>query len=327
MNECIICGKPRPSQTIPVCPKCAKSHGEVAGSIHERLEIIGGGDCELCSNRCRIEDSGLCNIRFVRNGRIVSRSTSIKAVLHAYQDPLPTNCCNSWFCRGSGMRGYNLAIFYYGCNFDCLYCQNWQHRFVDDAPVISIDKLLEKVMKKEIRCICHFGGSPEPQMSFALKFSELAIEKRGNIAICWEWNGSGNTNLCIRAGELSSKSGGTVKFDIKAWNESLHKILTGRGNRQTLKNLERMFERYPDVVSATTLLVPYYVDSEEVERIAEFISGLSPNIPYSLLVFHPDYRLNDLPITPKNQVLECYRAARRHLKNVNVGNMHLIDRV
>jgi pyruvate formate lyase activating enzyme len=47
------------------------------------------------------------------------------------------------------------------------------------------------------------------------------------------------------------------------------------------------------------------VDAEEVERIAEFIASLDDRIPYSLLVFH-------------------YRAARRHLKRVHIGNLHLL---
>ena len=83
-------------------------------------------------------------------------------------------------------------------------------------------------------------------------------------------------------------------------------------------------ERFPDVISATTLLVPYYVDKKEVEEIAKFISSINDEIPYSLLVFHPDYRLNDLPVTPRKQVFDCYEAAKKHLKNVNIGNLHLL---
>jgi len=43
------------------------------------------------------------------------------------------------------------------------------------------------------------------------------------------------------------------------------------------------------VLNATTLLVSHYVDEHEVEKLAEFITSLDPEIPYSLLIFHPDY--------------------------------------
>ena len=78
------------------------------------------------------------------------------------------------------------------------------------------------------------------------------------------------------------------------------------------------------VLTATTLLVPGYVDHVEVEGIAKFISELNPEIPYSLLVFHPDFMMRDLPITPVKQVKLCYEAAKKHLRNVNIGNLHLL---
>ncbi|MCS7144560.1 MAG: radical SAM protein, partial [Archaeoglobaceae archaeon] len=83
-------------------------------------------------------------------------------------------------------------------------------------------------------------------------------------------------------------------------------------------------EKFPEVLSATTLLVPYYVDEKEIEGIASFIASIDEKIPYSLLIFHPDYRLRDLPITPREQVFNCYKTAKKYLKNVNIGNLHLL---
>ncbi len=251
-----------------------------------------------------------------------SLTSSEKAILHAYEDPLPTNCCNAWFCRASELRGTNLAVFFYGCNFDCLFCQNWQHKNVGLGKAVTLDEMIAKAMVERVKCICHFGGSPEPQLPFAIKFSKEVLKRR-EVMICWEWNGAGK-RLALKAAEISHKSKGTVKFDLKAWNDNLHRILTGRSNKQTLRNFEMIWERYPDVVSATTLLVPYYVDEKEIEGIATFLSSLDDSIPYSLLVFHPDYRLADMPITPREQVLKCYNVAKRHLKRVNIGNLHLL---
>ncbi len=325
--ECLICRNPRPSKTIPVCPECSKNHGEISTKIHEGIHLIGGGDCKICSNRCKIDDTGLCKVRYRDDGMVKSRSGVDQALLYAYLDPLPTNCCNAWFCKGSRVKGYNLAIFYYGCNFDCLYCQNWSHRNVEIAETVRINELIPEAMRKDVRCICHFGGSPEPQIEFATNFSRKITELRDDVMICWEWNGAGNRKLALKAGEISHVSGGTVKFDLKAWNPDLHKILTGRSNEQVLENFSSIFHKFPEVVSATTLLVPYYVDNSEVEEIARFIASHDESIPYSLLIFHPDDRLKDLPVTPKDQVFECYKRAKKHLKNVNIGNLHLLGNV
>jgi pyruvate formate lyase activating enzyme len=78
------------------------------------------------------------------------------------------------------------------------------------------------------------------------------------------------------------------------------------------------------MLTATTLLVPGYVDSIEVEHIAEFIASFDPEIPYSLLVFHPSFLMADLPTTSLEQTIECYKSAKKHLKRVNVGNLHLL---
>ncbi len=65
--------------------------------------------------------------------------------------------------------------------------------------------------------------------------------------------------------------------------------------------------------------------TDDVSRFsARFIAGLDKDIPYSLLGFHPDYLLTDLPPTPREQVDECYNEARRHLSRVNVGNLQLL---
>ncbi len=147
------------------------------------------------------------------------------------------------------------------------------------------------------------------------------------LRICFEWNGAGNRILVDRAAELALRSGGNVKFDLKCSSDTVSRALSGVSNRRSFENFERLFAKYgkerPDLplLTATTLLVPGYVDDQEVERIAEFLAGLDEEIPYSLLVFHPDFMMNDLPVTPYRQVEDCYRAARKHLKRVNVGNL------
>jgi len=310
-SKCRICSRQTPF-SLPVCPDCSKKDEvlDVAVSLHPPLYETGVERCRLCSNEC----SGTAFCGKPEYGKLTY-----------YEDPLPTNCCNAWFCKGSRLTGTNLAVFYYGCNFDCLYCQNWTHKHFEYVRKVDIEELLRAVKNFRVKCICHFGGSPEPQLPFALKFSRKALKLREDLMICWEWNGAGNTSLALKAAELSFKSGGTVKFDLKAWNRNLHILLTGRDNERVKHNFERIFDKFgEEVLSATTLLVPLYVDEEEVEGIARFISSLSPEIPYSLLVFHPDYRMSDFPVTPVDQVKRCYEAARRHLKKVNVGNLHLL---
>jgi pyruvate formate lyase activating enzyme len=147
------------------------------------------------------------------------------------------------------------------------------------------------------------------------------------LRICFEWNGAGNRHLVDRAAELALKSGGNIKFDLKCYTETVSKALSGVSNRRSFENFERLFRKYgherPEMplLTATTLLVPGYVDDHEVERIAVSLADLGKEIPYSLLVFHPDFMMRDLPVTPYRQVQDCYRAAKKHLARVNIGNL------
>jgi len=130
--------------------------------------------------------------------------------------------------------------------------------------------------------------------------------------------------------ESALVSGGCIKFDLKAWNETLHIALTGVTNLRTLENFEQLAKLIPSrpdppFLIACTLMVPGYIDAQEVGRIAELIESLNPEIPYSLLAFHPEYKMADLPATSRKQAQGCLDAARQAgLRRVRVGNMHLL---
>jgi pyruvate formate lyase activating enzyme len=175
-------------------------------------------------------------------------------------------------------------------------------------------------------CVCYFGGDPASQMPHALA-SAVKMADRG-ITVCWETSGAANPRLMDRAVALSLRSGGTVKFDLKAFDENLHRALVGTCSRQTLENFARAAGRpEPPLLMASTLLVPGYVDVEEVGRIARFIAGLSSDIPYVLLGFAPHFTMPDLPRTSVRHAAEAEAAARAAgLTDVRVGNRHLLSR-
>jgi len=259
---------------------------------------------------------------------------------------LPTNCVADFVCpacTGCGYpqfahrqgveRGYkNLAVFYEACSLDCLFCQNWSYRQgTESGHTVSPGQLAEAV-DPQTACICLFGGDPTPQLPHALAATRLALEhNRGRILrICWETNGTMHPRLLDRVVESALRSGGCIKFDLKAWHESVHMALTGASNRRTLENFERVAARVserPEVplLVASTLLVPGYVDVVEVRPLARLIARLNPDIPYSLLAFHPAFLMDDLPKTSLAHMERCHSAAHNAgLKRIHVGNRHLL---
>lgn len=341
MSACRRCGKREAAQAISLCPSCLQSNPEkdILSQPHSTRKKYNlpafpprsaqGKTCRLCANECRLTEgeAGFCGLRINQNGKVIWDLPPRTLAAYTYYDPLPTNCCAAWFCPGSKEKGVNLAVFLYGCNFDCLFCQNASHRWVKQADRISFEEIIKLALNPAVRCLCFFGGSPEPQLPLTLQVSREIIRlSRRDIRLCWEWNGAGHPALVQQAAELSRQTGGTVKFDLKAWNPAVGEALCGVSLSRTYENLGRLARLFPqpDLLTATTLLVPYYVDEGEVENIARFLAALNPEFPYSLLVFHPDDRLRDLPVTPLSQAKAAYQAAKRHLRRVNIGNLHLL---
>jgi pyruvate formate lyase activating enzyme len=288
----------------------------------------------LCVHGCVIGEGerGYCGLRENHAGRLVHLAGTAKCgVLHWYYDRLPTNCVADWVCPGSHARGkVNLAVFYGACTYNCLGCQNWHYRRLtpEEDGLSAAD--LAAAANARTDCICYFGGDPSPQMLHALATSRLLAQRGARV--CWETNGTMHPKLLDRAVEFSLASGGIVKFDLKAWSEPIHLALTGVTNERTLENFGRAARRFgersdPPLVIASTLLVPGYVDAEEVGALARFIASFSPEIPYALLGFGPAFFLYDLPTTSSRHAHACLGAARAAgLKKVRLGNRHLLGR-
>ncbi len=74
-----------------------------------------------------------------------------------------------------------------------------------------------------------------------------------------------------------------------------------------------------------TLLVPGYVDIYEVKKLAQFIASLNPDIPYSLLAFHPQFLMDGLPFTSHSHAQKAKEVAEKAgLKNVRIGNINIL---
>lgn len=364
MAHCIQCRRESDliSSPLEVCVFCLRGHFEKVKShienVHSQVkEIFGlppnppktadGLLCTMCLNQCQIPEGGrgYCGTRYRKNGKIMGGGPD-EGHFSCYYDPLPTNCVADWVCPGGADSGYpqfsyakapewgykNLAVFFKSCTFNCLFCQNWHYReeslhMGKFGPSAIADRVDERTS-----CLCYFGGDPSPQLRYAINATKVALEKKKGeiLRICWETNGSMSEKLLDEALEISLESGGCMKFDLKAWSEEIHIALCGVSNNRTLSNFKLLADRVyqrpnPPLLVASTLLVPGYIDEEEIRQIAQFIAALDPDIPYSLLDFHPQFYMQDLPKTSLRHAERCLKVAQSTgLNRVKIGNVHLL---
>jgi pyruvate formate lyase activating enzyme len=364
MGTCRYCDKQDMtiSDAIGFCADCVRTHFDPIWpeikQVHDNSRRAyglpsdppraeGGITCTLCLHACRIPEggTGFCGLRRVADGKLHGGRPH-EGNLSFYHDPLPTNCVGDFVCPGGTGCGYplyavsngpeyghqNLAVFHHACSFNCLYCQNYHFKTQTASTTTITAKELAGAVDERTSCICYFGGDPAPQILHALKASKTALEQASEriLRICWETNGAIREPYLGMMAELSLESGGCIKVDLKAWDEGLHRALCGVTNQQTLENFNVLSDwiakrPQPPFLIASTLLVPGYVDEHEVAAIARLIASLDPEIPYSLLAFHPHFYLNDLPTTSRSHALRCKEAAEfEGLKTVRIGNLHLL---
>ena len=258
MAQCSLCEQNSAdiSKTLSVCLACIRQRPrealEIAARVHRECRAAfglpirppdnpEGLSCNICVNRCRMAENeiGYCGLRRNNNGRLVGVS-STTGKLSWYHDPLPTNCVADWVCPAGTGAGYpkfanrcgaetgfkNLAVFFQGCSFNCLFCQNWHFRNETFASSFRMVEELVADADEQTSCICYFGGDPSPQMPFSLKASKQAREKATGriLRICWETNGCVNPDLLDQmlgiAKEFISHDYNVLTFDMRGHGES-----------------------------------------------------------------------------------------------------------
>ncbi len=345
MDKCKLCKKEdlHIASFIGLCASCIKTKPEalkIAEDAHARSRAKfnlppkpprgGSVKCPFCANECELDEgeTGFCGEKKAVKGTISYEQNLLASY---YYDSLPTNCVSAWCCANKDLcAGFNLAVFCNTCSFDCLFCQNWTFRGRTFSNKLTDDEFISAI-KDHVKCVCFFGGDPSPQLHKIVRACKRAEKAKEKVRFCLETNGNTNPKFLEEFAKLALRTGGTIKIDLKFWSEELSLAISGISNKAQKENF-KMLAKYhserpdPPLLTASTLLIPGYVDEEEVKGISEFIASLDPSIPYSLLAFYPCFEMNDLPTTTRKLAESCLKAAKEAgLERVHIGNIHLLS--
>ena len=274
--------------------------------------------CSLCSHACRIQSGqfGSCGIRGNKNGiAFIPWYGHITAVA---MDPIEKKPLYH-FRPGSHI----LSIGFSGCNMRCPFCQNWRisqnpeaaSRNMKPADVIAL--ALREM--PEYPAVAYTYSEPLVHPEFLLDCMALAHKKGiANVLV---------TNGCITSAaayEILSLTD-AANIDLKCFSaENYSKVLGG--NLDTVLEFIRLASSMNVHAEITTLVVPQFNDTdEELDSIAQFITGLDPLMPWHLSAYHPDYRWNSPPTSPQllSRTAQRSRSAAGSggLKYVYTGNI------
>jgi pyruvate formate lyase activating enzyme len=250
--------------------------------------------CELCPFRCEIADghTGACKVR--RNhGGVLETATWAVAVRHLdaiERKPL------YHVLPGTPV----LTTAAPGCTFRCTYCVNHRlSQFGRDAEAAWTGEPADPagLVARAIADGAAIGMSyTEPGLApeLALALAELAAPH--GIPLVWKSNGF----LTPQAADLLAPVLLAVNIDVKAADDAAHRWLTGAPVRPVLDTMARL--RAAGVwVEASTPLVPGTAsEPAQLRAIAAELAAISPDLPWHLVRFTPDYQLaGPAPTSPE----------------------------
>lgn len=173
-------------------------------------------------------------------------------------------------------------LFFLGCNFICKGCIRKVEPF--DCSLKDRNKKIHFIEIKEIinllkpfkPKIALFGGW-EPTTDPSLP--EIASGLH---------SGLGTWNYLLTNGYklVNMKDIDEVKVSIKAYSDQKHLDYTGKSNFKVLENFKKIYKSGIKL-SAETVLIPGYINLEEIVKIARFISSVDKNIPLRIDAYWP----------------------------------------
>ncbi len=152
---------------------------------------------------------------------------------------------------------------------------------------------------------------------FYLECARL-IKEETSLWVLIETNGYALTPKTLDA----LKDAGVDAFwlDIKAYDGTDHKWLTGCFNRNILRLPEEIIKR-GFVLEVLSLYIPNLVETPQLRKIAQLIFDVDPEIPFTILAFFPEYQMKRYRSPKLSEMVEAYEEVKSvGLINVRLGN-------
>jgi len=274
--------------------------------------------CGLCHWRCTIAPgrTGRCRVRKNVEGTLYS--LNYDAVCAATPDPIEKKPLFH-FQPGTG----SFSISAPGCNFQCTFCQNWQisqspRENLIEGAAVRPEEIVEAALKSGCKSMAYTYTEPTVFMERCAETAVLA--KRKGLANVFVSNGY----MTPETIEFARPWLDGINVDLKAFTEDFYTDLCKAHLDPVLETLVYLAKKTDIWLEITTLVIPGKNDSpRELTDIAEFIvQKLSPNIPWHISRFHPQYHLTETPPTAGDVLERAYDIAKAAgLRYVYVGNL------
>ncbi len=270
--------------------------------MEEYLEELK--NCTLCEWRCGVDRlEGECGVCLMGKPKVASTT------LH----PAPPK---------------SYTVFMTGCNYRCLNCQNWDVAHHPEqktklrgeiSPETLAEEAVTRVNSRRGKLmgadrIFFSGGSPTVSLPYVEKVVEEARKIDRDIKVNYDTNGFMTERSLERVLGFTT----SITFDIKAYEDQVHRALTGAPVEPVLRNAEYVARKAKDKLWEFRYLLIPGINEDDVEKLAGFLADIDEELPLNFLAFRPNFVMEDYEGATR-EVMEraVEKAEECGLKNVS----------
>jgi pyruvate formate lyase activating enzyme len=204
-----------------------------------------------------------------------------------------------------------------GCNMRCQQCQNWTISQEESPTEFVTPEVLVRIASRENSVgIAYTYTEPLIWYEYVLDTAKIARENDlANVLV---------TNGYVHEEPLKELIPyvDAMNIDLKSMGDDFYKKICKAKLSPVLRAIELSHQNGVHV-EITNLLMPTMNDSEEqIQKLVDFVAGLSDRIPVHFSRYFPSYQM-DLPPTPMESLQKAFLLAKRKLKYVFIGNAYI----
>jgi len=290
----------------------------VEGELYQRRED-GAVECYACGHRCLIRPGrrGICQVRFNDGGSLRVPWGYVGAL---QCDPVEKK---PFFHVLPGSDALTFGML--GCDFHCPYCQNWvtSQAMRDPESDIAIQSFRpltpEALVDHGRRLGAKLVVSSYNEPLITSEWSRAVFEAARTAGMTCAYVSNGNATPEVLAYLRPWVT--AYKIDLKTMNDKAYRKLGGVRDH-VLETIRRTHE-LGFWVEVVTLVIPgFNDDTDELMEAARFLTSVSPDIPWHVTAFHPDYRMIDPPSTSATMLIRAAEIGQEAgLRHVYAGNL------
>jgi pyruvate formate lyase activating enzyme len=273
------------------------------GELVEPGTEAGTLRCVACGHRCLIRPGrrGICQVRYNQDGELRVPWGYVAA---AQLDPIEKKPFSHVL---PGARAFTFGML--GCDFHCGYCQNWltsqalkdpeaEDRAADYVQPVTPAKFVSMAQRMGAEVIASSYNEPLITSEWAVSVFKPAIQAGMRCVFVSNGNATQEALQYLRP-YLTA-----YKVDLKTMQDKHYRSMGG-----VLAHVLDTIRMVHDLglwLEVVTLVVPGFNDSpEELWDAARFLASVSPDIPWHVTAFHPDYKMQERGYTTADMLQQA----------------------